>query len=895
MGPTSWQVREGIGFTTLLAAVGALGHLHLEPSWWVIRLLVFAVLLPCASVCALRLGSLSRRRTNKRLERVLAWFCDGRSASLGLVALFVALCIVGALLPREASAFSFLGQLESQANLFLLTVTICLFWPAVSARRLRGQRVSRRSLILNLLILSVVVQGPLHAARMYAARDGTVFGLSLLSSILAFMTTCTLASFFSWFLTEDAVRATGLPRRTDPAPASDASSIGLAVSGGGIRAAVIANGVFSELRPSRWWSRLSYVSAVSGGSWALANLLRAEATVRSVGDSRAGEVARAATKALKRGRDYIRRGTSAEWLVRPLLVATVNSALQLTSLLLGVLLLVAFGLYLDWLTVPPDRTIGLGRMLGMMKDQAHRATFYQHAPMLESLDTLVAVAVVVGVFGLFTLAVAATLVALVRTRLVSAATGVTAERDASLLAGFGALLVLFTAAPILAARSLSLVLGLALVGSVGWAYVRDWRVKGLGVLSLIAAVAGAVVLLFEKSELISTLRKTVDDAARSAMTEVIDVVAAMKWGVLLVVDSTGQPWPREEAPGLALLVCMGVIGLGYFLTSLVIRLETIGLSSVWRDWVNSFSATRAQDLAWPEPEQRPTPIINMAVNAPGERYKVAHFEADPSFVGGPSVGYAPQGATGAPRLSLLDAITVSSAALNSQAGRYVSSWLRPVLSILSLKLGRWLPHPSTTKPLPALSLHYMNRELIGWNSLGDAHLFLSDGGHFENLGAYALLLRGVSTIVMVDAAADPKYEFSDLSRFIELARYRGYRFEGLDLSQFVPKEHEARGLRLPDTVVGVGALVLESAAKMTRDRNRQRDLPRKVTVIYAKLGLVEALSPTTYAYARQNADFPQQATSDQFFDEAQFEAYHEIGTNLGKAIDARLGETAPAS
>lgn len=39
-----------------------------------------------------------------------------------------------------------------------------------------------------------------------------------------------------------------------------------------------------------------------------------------------------------------------------------------------------------------------------------------------------------------------------------------------------------------------------------------------------------------------------------------------------------------------------------------------------------------------------------------------------------------------------------------------------------------------------------------------------------------------------------------------------------------------------------------------------------------------------YGYKRANPDFPDQTTSDQFFDEAQFEAYRELNYGIGRYI-----------
>jgi hypothetical protein len=37
--------------------------------------------------------------------------------------------------------------------------------------------------------------------------------------------------------------------------------------------------------------------------------------------------------------------------------------------------------------------------------------------------------------------------------------------------------------------------------------------------------------------------------------------------------------------------------------------------------------------------------------------------------------------------------------------------------------------------------------------------FLSDGGHFENTGAYALLAERAKLVVLADCGADPEYRF----------------------------------------------------------------------------------------------------------------------------------------
>lgn len=56
-------------------------------------------------------------------------------------------------------------------------------------------------------------------------------------------------------------------------------------------------------------------------------------------------------------------------------------------------------------------------------------------------------------------------------------------------------------------------------------------------------------------------------------------------------------------------------------------------------------------------------------------------------------------------------------------------------------------------------------------------LQISDGGHFENLGVYPLLRRGVPVILAFDAGQDKEYEYSDLKRLLQLILECGWSYE----------------------------------------------------------------------------------------------------------------------
>ncbi|UGY16817.1 hypothetical protein HAP48_0004600 [Bradyrhizobium septentrionale] len=48
----------------------------------------------------------------------------------------------------------------------------------------------------------------------------------------------------------------------------------------------------------------------------------------------------------------------------------------------------------------------------------------------------------------------------------------------------------------------------------------------------------------------------------------------------------------------------------------------------------------------------------------------------------------------------------------------------------------------------------------------DPYVYLSDGGHFENLGAYEMIRRRCKFILISDAACDPDFGYEDLGNLV---------------------------------------------------------------------------------------------------------------------------------
>lgn len=187
-----------------------------------------------------------------------------------------------------------------------------------------------------------------------------------------------------------------------------------------------------------------------------------------------------------------------------------------------------------------------------------------------------------------------------------------------------------------------------------------------------------------------------------------------------------------------------------------------------------------------DPSRWPTLIVCAAANIsepgatpPGRR--VTSFTFSCRTIGGPLVGaertvtfeevFKEQG--GRRRdLSLPSAVAMSGAAVAPSMGKISSSAFRFLLALANIRLGVWVPNPRWVagaggwkrRPTPS----YLIRELLGRNRVDSRYLFVTDGGHYENLGLVELLRRGCTRIYCFDASGGER--FDALGDAVALAR-----------------------------------------------------------------------------------------------------------------------------
>ncbi len=284
------------------------------------------------------------------------------------------------------------------------------------------------------------------------------------------------------------------------------------------------------------------------------------------------------------------------------------------------------------------------------------------------------------------------------------------------------------------------------------------------------------------------------------------------------------------------------------------------------------------------------------------------------------------------KLSLQQYVGISGAAFTTGLGQGTSVAKSVVLGLANIRLGYWWDsfiEPATRKKT---SEDYVAgnwlKEKLAWMFPVQAHLvdeflakfrgpnsrlwYLSDGGHFENTGAYELVRRRVPCMILCDCGCDPNYVFEDLAQLVRMARVdfaaeieflTTLELANLDLgpSRNAFGQPEDFAANNPDT---------KSPAQETTPPIRPHALlgrvwypgennePRKggfSWLLVFKPGLSGDEPLDVKHYHSAYPDFPQESTLDQFFDEAQWESYRKLGRHIAEQITPWLAGLAPDS
>jgi hypothetical protein len=386
-----------------------------------------------------------------------------------------------------------------------------------------------------------------------------------------------------------------------------------------------------------------------------------------------------------------------------------------------------------------------------------------------------------------------------------------------------------------------------------------------------------------------------------------------------IVSAWGHP---SNAAGTHALVCVtaAVVGL---LANWAININIFSLHGMYRMRLiraflgasntrrtpNSFTGFDDDDNVFeteiPTGRGVPLHIVNATVNLVGTKKlawrqrKAESFTFSPLHCGGWRLGYVEtarygrhgqRGSSGG--LSLGTAMAISGAAFNPNMGYHSSPLVTLLMTLFNLRLGWWLPNPSYKrsklhefvcrrmkmtmtafweKKSPRLALRPLLQEALGGTDDRSAYIELTDGGHFENLGLYEMVLRRTKMIVVVDAGADPKCQFEDL----------GNALRKIEIDLGVPIVFR-NGIHMK---AGAHKSNLYCAmAKIHYDYVDNVPSATAGDLLYIKAGITGMEPPDVTQYARTHPTFPHESTVNQFFNESQFESYRHLGHHTLRTI-----------
>ncbi|MGB9368024.1 MAG: patatin-like phospholipase family protein [Xanthobacteraceae bacterium] len=229
-------------------------------------------------------------------------------------------------------------------------------------------------------------------------------------------------------------------------------------------------------------------------------------------------------------------------------------------------------------------------------------------------------------------------------------------------------------------------------------------------------------------------------------------------------------------------------------------------------------------------------------------------------------------------ISLGTALAISGAAASPSMGYNSSPLVTLMLTLFNVRLGWWLGNPGRHGDAtygeqgPSHAIKPFVMEMFGLTTDESDYVYLSDGGHFENLALYEMIRRRCRYIVLSDAGCDPDFSFEDLGNAvrkvaIDLGVY--ISFGGLRTLKKRSKDNSV----IKGAYYAIGEIDYQTAPGGAQSSENGY-------ILYIKPGYHGTESAGVVAYATANAAFPHESTADQFFSESQFESYHALGFEI---------------
>ena len=234
-----------------------------------------------------------------------------------------------------------------------------------------------------------------------------------------------------------------------------------------------------------------------------------------------------------------------------------------------------------------------------------------------------------------------------------------------------------------------------------------------------------------------------------------------------------------------------------------------------------------------------------------------------------------------PGIHINTAAAISGAAVSPNMGYHSSTAVAFLMTMFSVRLGWWISNPRVLNedgsalgdpsdypwPSPRVSLWSLGKELFGMANDTRNYVYLSDGGHFDNMGLFELVRRRCRYIVICDAEDDHGLTFGGIGMAIRKCRVDFGAEISLDLRCV---QHGKDSEYSSDHCV-VGTI------KYPEDSARSE--PPGI-VVYIKSSLTGDEPADVLNYKKEHPFFPSETTLNQWFTESQFESYRRLGHHV---------------
>jgi len=294
----------------------------------------------------------------------------------------------------------------------------------------------------------------------------------------------------------------------------------------------------------------------------------------------------------------------------------------------------------------------------------------------------------------------------------------------------------------------------------------------------------------------------------------------------------------------------------------------------------------------------PYHLIVAAMNLAGSKelnrksFLSEHFIFSRDYIGSRVTGWVRTSLYRENTTRLARAMTISAAAVGSAMGPNTFAAQAFVTTLFNARLGFWTENPwmyrngppARPRHRPVFWPKYLLCEALRLTSAQEPRVNVSDGGHTgDNIGLLPLLQRRCTTIVACDAEADGKYTFDSFNNTVRMALTEENIKIDINLEPVMNREETPAGYKASSASVVVGNI--EYPETSTGEPGFTGRL------VYIKSSISQIDVPVHVAnYAKGHKRFPHETTADQFFDDAQFEAYRALGESLGSQAAEQLGQ-----